>query len=79
MTDRLATLDMAHILHCLRGGPITCGEIAITLRLTHHRTNGLLLELAKKQLIHAPRCTLNAKGVNVNLWELRTTTMESAP
>ena len=38
----------------------------------------LLLELAKKQLIHAPRCTLNAKGVNVNLRELKTSKEEAS-
>ena len=73
MTDRLVTQDTTRILHCLRGGPRTCREIAVALRLTHPRTNALLLALAKQQAIHAPRCTINAKGDRtVNLWELKT-------
>ncbi|MHB1642273.1 MAG: hypothetical protein ACYCS8_06390, partial [Acidithiobacillus sp.] len=35
-------------------------------------TNALLVELARKQAVHSPRCAINAKGGNVNLWELKT-------
>jgi transcription initiation factor IIE alpha subunit len=72
MTDRVVTQDMARVLDCLRDGPSTCREIADSLRLTRSRTNALLVELARKQTIHAPRCTISAKGVHVNLWELKT-------
>ena len=72
MTDIHVTQDMARILDCLRDGPSTCGEIAGALRLTRTHTNALLVELARKQAVHAPRCAINAKGSNVNLWELKT-------
>uniref|UniRef100_E6QH62 Uncharacterized protein n=1 Tax=mine drainage metagenome TaxID=410659 RepID=E6QH62_9ZZZZ len=72
MTDIHVTQDMARILDCLRDGPSTCRDIANSLRLTHSRTNALLVELARKQTVHAPRCAINAKGGNVNLWELKT-------
>ena len=72
MTDLIVTRDMARVLDCLRDGPSTCREIAGTLRLTRTRTNALLVELARKQAIHAPRCAISAKGGNVNLWELKT-------
>ena len=40
--------------------------------MTRTHTNALLVELARKQAVHAPRCAINAKGSNVNLWELKT-------
>ena len=72
MTDLIVTRDMARVLDCLRDGPSTCVEIAGALRLTRTHTNALLVELARKQAVHAPRCAINAKGGNVNLWELKT-------
>jgi DNA-binding IscR family transcriptional regulator len=71
MTDHMATQYTTRILHCLRGGPKTCREIAAATHLTPLHANTLLLELAKKQLIHAPRCAPGLKGVPVNLWELK--------
>lgn len=78
MTNHLVAQDMASILNCLHDGPKTCKEVADTLRLTYRRVNALLLELAKKQTIHAPRCALSAKGSSVNLWELKTPKEESS-
>ena len=72
MTDLIVTKDMARVLDCLRDGPSTCREIAGTLRLTRTHTHALLVELARKQAIHAPRCAIGAKGNTVNLWELKT-------
>ncbi len=70
--------DMTRILNCLRDGPKTSNEIANTLRLTINRTNRLLLELTNKQAIHASRCTISARGSNINIWELKTPKDESA-
>jgi len=65
--------DDARILSCLRSGPKTCKEVADALKLSYPRANQLLLNLAKKRTIHAPRCGTNAKGRNINIWEIRTT------
>ncbi len=69
----LTTEDYARILSCLHSGPKTCKEVADALKLSYPRANQLLLNLAQKRTIHSPRCRTNAKGRNINLWEIRTT------
>ncbi|MBU2766652.1 hypothetical protein HAP94_10695 [Acidithiobacillus ferrivorans] len=73
----LTSTDNARILHCLHGGPKTCKEVADALGLSYPRATQLLEALARKRVIHSPRCTLSAKGRTVNLWALRAA--ESGP
>jgi predicted ArsR family transcriptional regulator len=68
----MTTKDYARILRCLRGGPKTCKEVADALKLSYPRANQLLLNLAQKRTIHSPRCGTNAKGRNINIWEILT-------
>lgn len=69
----MTTEDYARILSCLHSGPKTCKEVADALKLSYPRANQLLLNLAQKRTIHAPRCRTNTKGRNINLWEIRIT------
>jgi predicted ArsR family transcriptional regulator len=67
----LTSTDNARILLCLHDGPKTCKEVADALGLSYPRATQLLEALARKRVIHSPRCTLSAKGRTVNLWVLR--------
>lgn len=68
--SKLDKQDGDRVLQSLRSGPKTAHEMATLLHLSVPRTNGLLLELNRRCLIHAPRCTTGPRGNSVNLWEL---------
>ena len=67
----LTSKDDARILRCLHSGPKTCKEVADALGLSYPRTTQLLEVLARKQVIHSPRCVLSAQSRTVNVWALR--------
>ncbi|MHB8201975.1 MAG: hypothetical protein ACYDD9_14325 [Acidithiobacillus sp.] len=68
--SKLDKQDGDRVLQCLQGGPKTASEMATLLHLSVPRTNGLLLELNRRGIIHAPRCTTGPRGNTVNLWDL---------
>ena len=68
--SKLDQQDGDLVLQCLQDGPKTVHEMATLLHLSIPRTNGLLLELNRRGLIHAPRCTVGPRGNTVNLWDL---------
>lgn len=68
--DNLNTQDRERILICLQDGPKTASEIAALLRMTPPRASALLLEMSRRGLVYAPRCTIGPRGNTVNLWDL---------
>ncbi len=76
-SDRLVARDMERILICLREKPMSCLEIAFTLRLTRSRIRSLLKLLADQQCIHAPTVTVESNTEPLNnlifLWGTKQT------
>ncbi|MBN6741818.1 MarR family transcriptional regulator [Acidithiobacillus sp. MC6.1] len=69
--EKLSTQDSNRLLECLHAGPMTAAEISARLHLSASRVSGLVHEMNRRGLIHAPRCTTGPKGNTVNLWALR--------
>jgi DNA-binding Lrp family transcriptional regulator len=70
--SKLNSQDRDRVLECLQDGPKTAHEMALLLRLSPARVGALLLELDRRGLIRAPRCTVGPRGNSVNLWDLPT-------
>ena len=75
--NALNTQDWDRILQALQDGPKTASEMAALLRVTPARASGLLQEMNRRGLIHAPRCTLGPRGNSVNLWALPAPPLET--